>query len=96
MILDVATCRETVSILHALVFGAEGACVDIGLASLLGGVAVFVGAVVVLRFVGARIVRRVLGQRQKVEVAPEETPGLTRMPYESPIRSTGAWGRQAR
>ena len=102
MLFEPGTCAETVSILRALIFGADGACVDIGPTSLLGGVAVFIGAVVLLRFAGATVLRRLfpsLGRKGKELEARDAKPadkGLKRMPYESPIRSTGAWGSKPR
>ena len=95
-------CTETVSIVEALVFGANGACVDIGLGSLLGGIALFVGVIVALRFIGSALLRRVLPSGRASPTAPDPTaePAATdtlqRMPYESPIRSTGAWGGEKR
>ena len=84
-------CRETVSVFEAVMFGAGDACVDIGMGSLLGGVALFIAAVVLLRFLGARLVRAVLTKRA-VKADESHEDGLTPMPYESPIKSTGAWG----
>lgn len=95
-------CQDTVSILHAVFFGAGEACVDIGVMSLLGGVAVFLAAVVALRIAGSFVLLRiwsaVRGTRSTQQDAAQ-TPaedGLKRLPYESPIRSTGAWGGKAR
>ena len=39
--------------------GADGACVDLGIASLLAGVALFAGMVFALRFLGITILRRI-------------------------------------
>lgn len=94
-------CEDIVSIVEALVFGANGACIDIGIGSLLGGIALFVGAVVALRFVGARVVRRILPSHRRspepvAETSDPDEEGLQRLPYESPIRSTGAWGGKPR
>ncbi|MBT8459288.1 MAG: hypothetical protein HKP37_06450 [Boseongicola sp.] len=102
MLFEVAVCTETVSIIQAVTFGADGACIDISPVSLLGGVAMFIAAVVALRFMGASIIRRGFPSlRQKADAKDPETEvrsadGLQRMPYESPIRSTGAWGSKPR
>lgn len=102
MLLEAALCQETVSILQAIVFGADGACVDIGLFSILGGVALFMALVLLLRFVGSAILRHVFPSLRRRKKSPEQqvadptSQDLQRMPYESPIRSTGAWGRKSR
>lgn len=102
MLFEPATCADTVSIFEAVLLGTSGACIDIGMTSLLSGVALFIGAVILLRFVGATILRRLFPSlRRKTETIdpPEHNSnedGLQRMPYESPIRSTGAWGSKPR
>lgn len=86
--LDPSDCAEVVSIIRAIVFGADGACVDVGTGSLIGLVAAFIAAVVVLRFAGVFALAGIgalLFHRAKPEAAEDETG------YESPIRSTGAW-----
>lgn len=95
-------CRGTVSIAESILFGADGACVDLGVASLLGGVALFVGAVVALRFLGSAVLtlifpklRRKNGGAEKA-IEQKSDDGLQRLPYESPIQSTRAWGSKAR
>jgi len=95
-------CNETVNIIEAILFGSDDACIDVGLASMLGGVALFIGSVLVLRYIGISILRRILPSLRRKKSNPHiaaETPPedrLLRMPYESPIRSTGAWGRKLR
>ena len=99
---ETITCTETVSILEAVVFGVDGACIDIGLASLLGAVVAFIFCVVGLRVLGSRLLKRLFPSRRPDEPAPvakqdaQFDDGLQRMPYESPIKSTGAWGGKAR
>lgn len=99
---ETAECRETVSVVESIVFGADGACVDLGIASLLGGVALFIAAVVALRFVGMSVLRSIFPSLRRENAATEKKieqtgeDGLQRQPYESPIQSTGAWGRKAR
>lgn len=97
---EATQCREVVSILEAVLFGADGACIDLGMASILTGVALFMGAVLALRVAGSFALRRLFSglRRDRSKIAPEldEGPGLKPMPYESPIRSTGAWGEKRR
>ena len=99
---EAATCSETVTIIEAILLGADGACVDIGVTSLLGGVALFIGAVIGLRFVGISLLRRVFPSLRRAskpsdEISvPQLEEGLKRLPYESPIKSTGAWGTKTR
>ncbi|MGR3511926.1 MAG: hypothetical protein ACU0GG_04125 [Paracoccaceae bacterium] len=105
MLFDASPCQSTVSLLEAILFGADGACVDLGLPSLLSALAVFVVGVVVLQWAARRAVRGLFPNRRSAEPsftphpapkpAPEDT-GLKPLPYESPIKSTGAWGRTRR
>ncbi len=53
-------------ILHALIFGADGACIDMGISSLLPAVAAFMTAVVVLQLLGSRLLRALLGRNDPV------------------------------
>ncbi|NKB26731.1 MAG: hypothetical protein GKR99_03880 [Rhodobacteraceae bacterium] len=101
--LTTGDCNETISIVEAVFFGADGACVDIGMPSLLAGVALFVAMVVALRFLGTAALSRILPSRRRerelpaaaeMDQAKRET--LQPMPYESPIQSTGAWGNKPR
>ncbi len=100
--LQANTCNETVSIVQAVVFGAGEACIDIGLTSLLGGVFLFIGLVVVLRFAAAALLRRIFPHLLRNNagatkgIAPPPNTGPKRLPYESPIRSTPRWGRNPR
>ncbi len=94
---EAGLCRTTVSILEAIVFGAGNACVDIGTTSMLSAVAVFIGAVVLIRFIAMRLLRVIFpglfGKKRTANVPPVQPDnGLQRKPYESPIKSTGAWG----
>ena len=102
MLFEANACRETGSVIEALIFGAGDACIDLGLGSLLTGVALFIGSAVALRVFGSWALRRAFGSLRRPKYlpppfveAPEET-GLQRMPYESPIRSTRRWGRAPR
>jgi len=96
------TCTTTVSIVEAIIFGTNGACINIGMPSILGLVAGFVVAVVLLRLMGMWVLRRVfpsLRRKSRARRQSDEEPpaaALKSMPYESPIRSTGAWGSKPR
>lgn len=87
-----AGCVEIVSLLWAVTMGADGACIDLGMSSLLTAIGFFIFAVFFVSLVGGRIVRRILatvfGKKKTAEV-PENG-------YESPVKSTGAWGRKFR
>lgn len=102
MFLDVTACTKTVSILEAILLGANGACIDLGMSSLLAAVAGFVVSVLVIRFVAMQVLRRVFpglrGRRSKPLTPPPDPTAqdLTPLPYESPIKSTGAWGSKRR
>jgi len=50
-----AECRETVSILYALTFGAGDACIDIGVWSLMSAFAAFILIVVILQLLARRL-----------------------------------------
>lgn len=61
------SCRETVSLPKAILFGAGDACVSVGTGSLLGGVVVFILAVVVLKTVLALAVRHAFSHRKALK-----------------------------
>ncbi|MEO9825726.1 MAG: hypothetical protein ABJF50_15030 [Paracoccaceae bacterium] len=84
-----APCSDTVSILEAVLFGAGEACIDVGMTSLLVGVALFIGCVLVLRLIALIVLRRIFPKlrRQKPEPQTPPSEGLQKLPYESPIRS---------
>jgi len=93
------TCRETVSIIEALLLETGDACVRLDIWSILGGVFVFIALVVVLRFLGASAINKAFASSPSYEVdessiaAPTSKPEtLNKQPYKSPIESTGAWG----
>lgn len=74
-----AECQETVSILNALVFGANGACVRIDIWSLLSAFAVFMGIVIILQWGARRVFAR--PHRPVVNQAPEPEPA-NQKPYQ--------------
>ena len=90
-------CTHTVSILHALVLGTDGACIDVGLPSILPAVLAFVVVVVALRYGALALLifataplRRLLARKPRTRDAL-----LTEDPLDSgshnddgPIRST--------
>jgi len=49
------TCAETVSILYALVFGADGACIMLSLGSILSAFVAFMVLVVIAQFVARKL-----------------------------------------
>ena len=63
-------CRETVSILRALVFGADGACVEIGLWSILPVAAAFVLGVVGLQFGARMLLYMIFERRARARIRP--------------------------
>ena len=68
--LEMQTCPDTVSGLEALILGADGACIDLGLGSILGLVAAFVAAVVILKVTGRTLLNLVFARRRKLEIQP--------------------------
>ncbi|MDA8746966.1 hypothetical protein N9M66_02010 [Litoreibacter sp.] len=60
-------CESTVSLLRAITLGADGACVSLNTWSVLSLVGGFVVAVVVLQWVG----RRVIGGRKSIRADAE-------------------------
>ena len=49
------TCTETVSILYAIVFGADGACIAISTGSILAAFAAFMVIVILAQFVARKL-----------------------------------------
>ena len=100
--LQTSPCNETISIVQAVVFGADEACIDIGLTSLLGGVALFIALVVAFRSAAVALLRRIFPQLRHrnagatEDIVPPPDAGPKRLLYESPIRSTPRWGRNPR
>ena len=87
------TCTETVSILTAILFGADGACVEVSLASMAPFFVLFLGAVVILQWIARRAVAELFPKRP---VEPARSDHLTdrkgligRSEHDSgPVRST--------
>ncbi len=50
-------------LLHAIVFGADGACIDLGVSSILPVVAIFMTVVVILQLVASRALRALFGRQ---------------------------------
>ena len=61
-------CIETVSILYAIIFGADGACVRLSTSSILTALAAFMVLVVVAQF----IARKLWGKLTKPRVMQED------------------------
>lgn len=104
------SCRETVSILEAMTFGTHGACVDLGMWSVITAVSVFCLLVVALKILGKVTLVALFGGLRIAAQSPESygftdppafPDGAHRVPLGQvaddggPIRSTGAWGRKA-
>ena len=53
-------CTETVSILHAIVFGADGACVEISIGSILAALTAFTVLVVIAQFFARKLWAKLL------------------------------------
>jgi uncharacterized membrane protein len=62
------TCTETVSLLYAIVFGADGACVNIGMSSLIWAFVAFIVLVVIAQFFARKLWR-------KLRNAPAQSQG---------------------
>lgn len=100
---EIGTCRAVVSILEALVFGADGACIDLSMPSVLMSLVAFVVAVVVLRYLAlaALVVLAMPFTRRRQKASAEKAahedanPKPTSKFDDGPIQSTGAWGRRA-
>ena len=61
------TCAETVSILYALVFGADGACIMLSLGSILSAFAAFMVLVVIAQFVARKLWAKLMDKNVPVE-----------------------------
>ncbi len=48
-------CTETVSILHAIIFGADGACIMLSMGSILWALGAFFVAVVIAQFIARKL-----------------------------------------
>lgn len=85
------TCEQTVSILYAIVFGAEGACISIGLWSILSAFAAFMLLVVLAQWVARRIWTRLRQEPSDMgeDIAPPYAPPVKDDPKykDSAIRS---------
>ena len=94
------SCRETVSILEAMVFGTNGACMDLGMWSVLTAVMVFCLLVVALKILGKVMLIAMFGGLRIAAQGPEsygftDAPAMPEVAGDGgPIRSSGAWGRK--
>lgn len=98
--LSTGTCRETVGILEAMVFGTNGACIDLGMWSVLTAVMVFCLLVVGLKILGKLTLVALFGSLRIAAQGPEsygftDAPAVPEVARDTgPIRSTGSWGRK--
>ncbi len=88
---EAGACKETVSLLHAILFGADGACVDVGTGSIVAFVAAFMVCVVALKILGRRVIGLVFrrsgpGASATTHSAMSERQGVDEVD-EGPIRS---------
>jgi len=70
------TCRETVSILYALIFGAGEACVAISLWSILSAFGAFIVLVVIAQFLARRLWTGISGKGRDTAPAQPHAPRL--------------------
>ncbi len=71
-------CTETVSILYAIVFGADGACIELSTASILSAFAAFIVLVVIAQFFARKLWQKLTQPRAPIEDSfappPKDTP----------------------
>lgn len=86
-------CTETVSILYAIVFGADDACVSMSLASILTAFGAFMVLVVIAQFFARRLWKKLTQRPAPIDDQPINPTRMT--PYgddpkyrDSAIRST--------
>ncbi len=72
-------CTETVSILYALIFGANGACVAFSLPSILAAFGAFMVLVVIAQFAARKLWKRLTQSPTPID-APDIDP-VHRTPY---------------
>jgi len=81
-------CSQTVSLWRALIFGADGACVSITMATMAVGLGLFVAGVVLVQYVASRLL---FGNRPASEAAtPEAAPRMLAGQVMSKTRRPGA------
>jgi hypothetical protein len=61
------TCTETVSILYAIVFGADGACIMLSMGSILSAFAAFILLVVIAQFLARRLWAKLMRSSPPIE-----------------------------
>ncbi|MEJ8562750.1 hypothetical protein QTO30_17035 [Yoonia sp. GPGPB17] len=86
-------CAETVSILYAIVFGADGACIEMSTASILTAFGAFMVLVVIAQFFARRLWQKLTQRPAPIEDTSIDPSGDT--PFrddpnyrDSAIRST--------
>ena len=73
-------CSETVSILYAVIFGADGACIALSTASILTAFGAFLVLVVIAQFLARMLWRKLTQPRAPVSVDDTTPPAAT--PYQ--------------
>ena len=75
-------CRETVSILYAVIFGADGACIMLSTSSILTAFAAFIFLVVVAQFIARWLWKQLIQPRPTIEA------DIVEPPIPAPLRQT--------
>lgn len=80
------TCRETITLWEAVLFGAGDACISLGTGSIMSLIALFLAAVLILKSLATFVIMRLFGQHYKRKKAAIDAAYDART--DSPIRST--------
>jgi len=73
------TCTETVSILYAVIFGADGACIELSTFSILTAFGAFIVLIVIAQFLVRRLWKTLTQRRAPKQRNDDSPPGST--PY---------------
>lgn len=74
-----ATCTETVSILYAIIFGADGACVAVSTGSILAAFAAFMVVVIIAQFIARKLWAKLT--QSNIPDAPERDMAANDRPF---------------
>lgn len=88
---DTVTCRTSVSLWEAVLFGAGEACISLSVGSIMSLVALFVLAVITLKLAATFVITRLIGSHYKRKKAAIDAAYDARTPPpidDGPIRST--------
>lgn len=88
-------CTETVSILHALIFGADGACISVSIWSVLWLVIPTVGLIALVSGLGGRYAKQMLGIGKPIykpePKGPHPVTDLSPLPDNGPFETRKGW-----